>query len=70
MKKEDAQQVAQNLLKSSPAGDDVFFQTEGQIMNPHLHSRYDTREPHVDGWRGVKNPSGDVSVQKIHSDDK
>ncbi|MFG3557136.1 hypothetical protein ACGGAQ_22390 [Micromonospora sp. NPDC047557] len=50
-------------------GDHIFLQSEGQIMNPHPHSRNDTGPHHVDGWR-VENIGGQYHASKIHSDDR
>jgi len=44
------------------------MQNEG-MMNPHLHGRNDSGEPHVDMW-AVSNNGGQYEAQKRHSDDR
>lgn len=50
-------------------GDHITLQNEGQIVNPHQHSRNDHGPAHVDAWH-VENRNGTYSATKIHSDDR
>jgi hypothetical protein len=48
-----------------PNGSHITMQSEGQIMNPHLHSG-GTPPMHVDAWI-VENQNGVLSAQKFHN---
>ena len=48
-------------------GTHITLQSEGQILNPHLHKGQPTGEKHVDGWL-VENADGQLKATKIHSD--
>jgi hypothetical protein len=48
-------------------GDHITLQSEGQIMNPHLHKAQRSGEMHVDGWL-IENDNGELKATKLHSD--
>lgn len=50
-------------------GEEITLQSEYMIDNPHLHSRTDAGEPHVDAYH-VQNDDGTYTAQKFHSDDR
>lgn len=66
MNREQAIQAAQQI--GVAPGDEIWMQNEG-MMNPHLHGRNDSGEPHVDMW-AVSNNGGQYEAQKRHSDDR
>ena len=50
--------------------DEVTAQSEGEINNPHPHSGQTRGENHVDAHHITTDSQGNVSSQKIHSDDQ
>ena len=61
-----ATEVAERLNPSE--GEIIFFQSEGQILHPHPHSRNDPLPWHVDAY-ACRRRFGKIEVAKIHSDD-
>lgn len=66
MNKWQAMEVAEKLNPSE--GEVIFFQSEGQILNPHPHSRSDLGPWHTDAF-AVRRRFGTLEVAKMHSDD-
>ncbi|QGN48622.1 hypothetical protein GKC29_18505 [Micromonospora sp. WMMC415] len=67
MNKDQAIEAARQI--GVAPGDHITLQNEGQISNPHQHSRTDTGPAHVDAWY-VENIGGQYHASKIHSDDR
>jgi hypothetical protein len=61
----DAKRIAQDL--DPREGEEITFQSDGQIINPHYHSG-GTGMLHVDAW-ACRKKAGIVEIAKIHSDD-
>lgn len=59
-------EVAERLDPSE--GEVIFFQSEGQILNPHPHGRNDALPWHVDAF-ACRRRFGQIEIAKIHSDD-
>lgn len=62
-----ARAIAEDLLRDAAVDEEVTFQDSEEMGYSHRHSGQISGEPHVDGWRGVKNADGSVSVEKFHS---
>jgi hypothetical protein len=62
------QQIGQAL--GLGPNDEVTAQSQGEIENEHLHSGQTDGEPHVDAHHITTDSSGNVSSEKIHSDDR
>lgn len=62
----DAKTIAESLNPSE--GEVMFFQSDGQIMNPHYHAG-GLGYLHVDAWACRRN-FGSLQIAKIHSDDE
>ncbi len=66
MNESQAKQVAEKLDPSE--GEVMFFQSDGQIINPHYHSG-GIGPMHVDAW-ACRKQFGSIQIAKIHSDDE
>lgn len=66
MRESDAKAIAQRLDPNE--GEVIFFQSDGQTLNPHFHSG-GSGQLHVDAW-ACRKQLGSIQIAKIHSDDE
>jgi hypothetical protein len=60
----EALQAAEQILKDSPPGTEIFLSDGDSDATPHFNPNRPDKGEHVDGWRARKRADGRIDVEK------